>query len=279
MSKPFTYPQVTIGADPEVFFMDKEGNPRSAEGLVGGTKAAPKEILGDIIKGIAVQEDNVAAEFNIPPATRAKDFSANINRALKYLTKVAKDKDMTLAYISAAHFSAEDLSTPHAKKLGCEPDINIWAKAENAPPFPHSTMRTAAGHVHIGWLEPTFPERELIVKGMDLFLGVASIPCTFKNDRRTMYGRAGACRVKPYGVEYRTLDNFWIASHLNREFVFRQSLAVIEVIKNMGHVDFLEMVDEFGDDIQDCINNHRQDKALELCARFDIPTFPEGQYD
>jgi hypothetical protein len=45
---------------------------------------------------------------------------------------------------------------------------------------------------------------------MDLYLGVPSVLMDQGEQRKKMYGAAGAHRVKSYGVEYRTLSNFWI---------------------------------------------------------------------
>lgn len=50
-----------------------------------------------------------------------------------------------------------------------------------------------------------------VVKAMDLFLGVPSVLMDEGEERKQLYGKAGAHRPKPYGVEYRTLSNFWIA--------------------------------------------------------------------
>jgi len=47
---------------------------------------------------------------------------------------------------------------------------------------------------------------------MDLYLGVPSVLMDKGELRKQLYGKAGAYRMKPYGVEYRTLSNFWIFS-------------------------------------------------------------------
>ena len=59
----------TIGADPELLLLTATGLPKSAIGLIGGTKQNPKPF------GIGhVQEDNVMVEFNIPPANNRHEF-------------------------------------------------------------------------------------------------------------------------------------------------------------------------------------------------------------
>ena len=59
---------VTLGTDTELFAVDKEGNPKSLCGLIGGTKKKPNPFSKLLSKQFAYQEDNVAIEFNIPPA-------------------------------------------------------------------------------------------------------------------------------------------------------------------------------------------------------------------
>jgi hypothetical protein len=263
-----------IGADPEVFFFDPALDmPRSVEGLLGGTKAEPKPIP-KYREGFAVQEDNVAAEFNIPVARDAKEFSVNIAQALKYLDRVAKNNKMQVLYKSAANFSPADLLTPHAQNLGCDPDFNAWLMQTNPRPRAPERMRTAAGHVHISWKEPTDEERALLVRTLDLYLGVPSVLSFPFTGRRELYGKAGACRFKSYGVEYRVLGNEWLNDHGQREYVFNSCLkALMDLTKSKQTiVDFL---DDWKDEIQQAINNNNKDFALRLMYNGDVTGFPQ----
>ena len=48
---------------------------------------------------------------------------------------------------------------------------------------------------------------------MDYTLGLDSLLLDSDTRRRSMYGRAGSFRFKEYGIEYRTLSNFWIKNN------------------------------------------------------------------
>jgi hypothetical protein len=49
-----------------------------------------------------------------------------------------------------------------------------------------------------------------IVCMCDYLLGLPSLLEDNDTRRRELYGKAGACRLKSYGPEYRTLSNYWI---------------------------------------------------------------------
>jgi len=264
---------LAVGADPELFLIDQAGKPFSAEGLFGGTKYDPKPMEG-LPDGFCIQEDNVAGEFNIPPCSTAATFSKALKDGIHYIEKIARKKKLSVAYASALHFPIEQLQTLHAQTLGCEPDFNAWALEVNPRPEPPLTLRTAAGHVHVSWENPTDEDRIALVRTLDLYLGVPSILATVKDERRSLYGKAGCCRPKEYGTEYRTLGNFWLEHDPNRQYVFHGVSQAFADLRKKGK-DYYTEIEDFGQEIQACINLHNKDKAIFLMKTFGIRPFPK----
>lgn len=242
----------TIGCDPELFL--KQNNKHVvAIGLVGGTKDMPRP-LDD--KGHAVLEDNVAVEFNIPPAHNHEEFCKSIQHVMQKLKEELPD--YSFSEESAVLFDKEDLWHPQALEFGCEPDFNAWTKDMNPrPEATNETLRSAGGHVHVG----TNLDKIQVIRAMDLFLGVPSIKLDTGVLRRQLYGKAGAFRPKEYGVEYRTLSNFWIFKQELIEWVYNQTKKALDFVQQGN-----EISDEQGQVIQDCINNSNE-KAYETLVR------------
>lgn len=213
---------LTFGCDPELFIVNSDGEFVSAEGLIPGTKQEPFRVEGG-----AVQVDGMAAEFNIDPVTNFEDWLSNVTRVQGALRKMLPTGHKLVPAASVT-FSKEvwDATPDHAKQLGCEPDFNAWTMEINPPPenLENPTMRCAGGHIHIGWTEDidvTDPDHVSsctdLVRQLDWYLGSWSCLADKDKVRRSLYGKAGAMRFKPYGVEYRVLSNFWLtnkAGHL-----------------------------------------------------------------
>lgn len=273
MKWPYNYQIQSIGADPEVFLVDKNGKPISAEGKIGGSKLAPIPMVG-LGAGFMVQEDNVAAEYNIPPASSRTQFSGNILAGLKYIERISKPHGLKVVCSSALHFDWDQLNTPHALELGCAPDYNVWTQENNPRPRPPNSLRTAAGHVHISWKEPTADAAIVFGKALDVFLGLPSLLVTKPNDRRKLYGRAGAVRIKDYGVEYRVLDNFWLVHKAQCGFIFDTCHEVAQLLNEKQ--EYLEdELNLYEIPIQQAINDHNLDMGLKLMNHFDVSPFPD----
>lgn len=260
-----------LGADPELFLM-KNGTPWSIEGLLGGTKENPKPIPG-LPEGFAVQEDNVAAEFNIPPCNTAEEFNRNIAVVLKYLQKVAKKHGLELCYNPDLDFPIEQVSTPHTLRMGCDPDFSVWTMQVNPRPIAPLQMRTAAGHVHISWKGDVSVETQTLVgRACDVFLGIPQVFATEKNRRRSLYGKAGCIRPKDWGIEYRTLDCSWVRDFKTRKQVFNNVCQMFFRINEDNNL--INVINSWGDEIQNAINEHDKDMALKIMSAFDVPYFP-----
>jgi hypothetical protein len=255
------YTNILRGADPELFLRDVHGNPITSIGLIGGSKTKPRK-LGN---GFALQEDNVAVEFNIPPCSNKEQFVASLNYVLEHLRQELGSKGLSLDISATAEFTEEQLKHPQAQELGCEPDYNAWTLDMNPRPTPPANLRSSGGHLHIGWDNPEPIEQIRVIKVHDLFVGVPSLIYDEDSRRREIYGKAGAYRPKEYGVEYRTLSNFWIGSNELMEFVYSQSEKAMNFLINGGFIP-----EEDGEKIQMCINNGDKNLLSELNEKYSI---------
>lgn len=248
----------SIGADPEVFVCDDNGV-RSIIGKIGGTKETPMPLvaLGD---GFAVQEDNVALEFNIPVSASRAAFIKNINSATGFLEKVVGDAyGFKFFKSSAIAFPEEELNDPRALEFGCDPDFNAWTRDANPrPTAADKTLRSCGGHVHIGF---TGLDPYAVIKSMDLHVGVGSVLMDKGELRKQLYGKAGACRIKPYGAEYRTLSNFWIFDKRLIGWVYDNTARALDAVK--AGMD----IDSERDAILEAINGNNKDVAMELVRK------------
>lgn len=249
-------PPATVGADPEVFLVDFTGKHISAVGLIGGSKQHPR----DIGEGCAVQEDCVAAEFNIPPAKDVDNFVRSIKYTLAYLTEHVKAHGLSLSLTSSQSFDEDQLHTPQAVTFGCEPDFNAWTGQQNPTPrAKDKNLRTAAAHVHIG----SNLNRIQLARWCDVEIGLRTVLEGDDPIRRELYGKAGCYRPKDYGIEYRTPGNYWLRDEQGMRNMFNRVQNVVAMVGNGGMLD-----DKAGDDIQMAINGNLKDLAYTLLQKY-----------
>lgn len=245
-----------LGSDPEVLLQDNNGSPVSVIGLIKADKWNPMQIP-DMAKGFTLQEDNVSLEYGIPPAASADEYvqfiQSVMQKSLDYVPGLSFSK------LSCVVYPEEQMQHPLAYIFGCEPDFDAWSgKVNKKPEPPHPLMRSAGGHIHV---ETTKPAMD-VVRAMDLFLGVPSVLMDKGEMRKKMYGAAGAHRVKPYGVEYRTLSNFWIFEERLIRWVWSQTERSI----NNTHIDVLAEQDM----ILEAINNNNKQVAEALVNQYNL---------
>lgn len=211
----------TIGADPE-FFITRDGNSvLPIVGLLGGTKDKPIPV-GGAGSGFAVQEDNVMAEYNVPPVSDPHSFADVVVRGRQLaIAKLRQTVPGVQAWPDCSVFFNEaDLANPQAQMFGCSPDFNAYEQGAPLPRIqpseltePGGAWRFAGGHVHLGYREwlgwecPDFVAATIC----DLMIGLPALVHGMDNQgkRRQFYGSPGRYRPTRYGIEYRTLGNSW----------------------------------------------------------------------
>lgn len=256
--------EILIGTDPEVFIRNKETKEVvSAIGYIPGTKDEPHKISEE---GHAVQTDNIMAEFCVPAASNPLKLSEDISICIKAINNMLPDNLETVIQASAK-VSEDYLNNEQARLFGCDPDFNTYTLNQNLPPSADTNLRTAGGHIHIGYDNPEFEVNMKIVQAMDLFLGVPSIILDIDTERRKIYGKAGAFREKKYGVEYRVLSNFWIKTEESIIWAFEQAQRAVDFAINNDWLD-----DETQLKIQLAINDQNIDIVNELTEKFNLTT-------
>lgn len=214
MKNNFKLKNVTIGSDLELFIVDKEtGELASAIGVFGGTKEEPKYI-GNLCY---IQEDNILMEANIPPVTSFTDF----RKYIKYIKDYVTDNYPQFAL----HYSSSEVAPFHllldekARVFGCDP-VNIVDYNDSGDTIPEqdfdagiaekmfSPIRVGGFHIHFGYDDPNPEVSREIVK---LFERNVTLKLLKRDhdpqNRRQFYGKAGEYRIKPYGLECRSLGS------------------------------------------------------------------------
>lgn len=260
----------TIGTDPEFFLQSQEtGTFVSAIPYIRGSKTKPMELP----KGSTVQRDNVAVEFATPPRRTEKAFVNAIKHAFIDVENLLP-KGLKIAASASEIFDEIELTHPEAREFGCDPDFNAWyddmvtcERDDNCADMP---LRSAGAHIHVGYVKSSGNDflqdeqgKRWMIRTMDVLLGfVATVldntPESLR--RRELYGKAGSYRPTPYGVEYRTLSNFWLKHPQLCRLMFRLTKDCCRLMQSGVALKIIEAIG--ADKIQEIINEGKADEAL-----------------
>jgi hypothetical protein len=258
---------VLIGSDPELF-VGKDNTVLTAIGLIGGTKSEPLPV-----KFGALQEDNVLLEYNIDPADSLEGFAHNIKAVLEQGREALAKHGLDVIRGISSYTYPEDVlysAGEQAFVFGCDPDKNAWTNEYNVFPYDVDPLfRTAGGHLHIGYSHLGDVKRVTnrgIVKMCDFLLGIPSVILDKDEDRRKLYGGSGSMRDKPYGVEYRTLSNFWLFSDELIQWAYQ---GAVDAYSRLGELEgFLDLIP--GEEVQRIINEGDKLSAAQACKTLGI---------
>lgn len=192
----------SLGSDPElVLLKDNTKKPTTAIGL--------KSCLGTV----RLYADNALAEFNHDPF-HPTEFNLGIKETLAFVDKLLSTFKGGCHYkIGQCEgvYTDKQLDFPLATEVGCEPFSSAYALTKDFTPQPYTdNSRFAGGHIHIGYDKSTLPPH-LLIQLLDKEL-LSLDPNHNKTKRSSFYGAKGSFRHKPYGVEYRSISNWWLSN-------------------------------------------------------------------
>lgn len=193
-----------IGSDPEAFIInDASGMIVSAKRFTDGTKDEPED-LGD---GYALLNDNILIEGNVPPAVDKNEFIANMTVLWNLMNNRATTRDAHLYNSDCEAITDALMQTDEAQEFGCSSFRDAWNElVEIETPQLSGNDRPAGCHIHLGLNNASDSLKMAIVRAFDMFVTLPAIARTGMNYRTSnLYGILGACRIKSYGVECRSL--------------------------------------------------------------------------
>lgn len=253
---------ITIGTDFEVPIIDKNNTPISAVGIVGGTKKEPLSIGN----GCGRQEDNVAAEFTMPPSTDFDSFMGYIQYCLNEGTKIIKkfNSDYRFYITSSLRYPESELRSEKAMEFGCEESMCVHTFMPSFRPEPAEVgnLRTFGFHIHIGNIKEEYVED--VVRWMDVLVGIPSLILDTDTERRKIYGNAGDFRFKPYGLEYRSLGSGLLANQESIRFVWDQTQVAVEQALKGNEIPIDMNL------VKDVIDNQITSEAEKIIEHFNI---------
>lgn len=266
-----------IGSDPEAMIIHQEsGKMISAVGLIPGTKEEPVSIGN----GCYIQADNVNVEWCLPPSDDPVDFTKNLKYCVDYTNKILPQGHRVL--LKSSHiFDDDQLLTPEALEFGCDQDYCIYNVDTGSPnPKPaaaNPNLRSCGGHIHFGSINLINQQDAIyfLKTHVEPILGIALVALDPDQRRKELYGKAGAFRYKPYGIEYRTPSNFWLTTPELIHFVFELIYTRMVGVRPEDlpyRVLFKDMGPEFAAPafIQSVINENKVEQAMKIMSVLDI---------
>ena len=222
--KPLIYYQnIVHGGDPE-FTFSLNGKSIGSEKVIplNGIDCGTLQGNGPRSKIII---DGYQAELNITPASCRAYFGNNIASCFRTLARNINQNNVNVNFASVVKIPREELKSlsEKSKIFGCNPSNNAYNEIETKITVnPKKYLkRSCGGHIHISdnqkeTVRAILKNPKKIVPVLDAIVGNLSVlldrnPTNV--ERRKYYGRAGEYRQPVWGLEYRTLSNFWLQSY------------------------------------------------------------------
>jgi len=236
---------MSCGADPEFFLKNEKNEIVSAkevlkdkENLFGeGGKDAIKSNWANLIP------DGILAEINIDDTKCRANLGNGFSEAFNGIKNILEEKKLKICFDGVVLIKKPifDKMNSESKEFGCVPSYNVYTKGISNIPVNSETYRyrSAGGHLHLGLNISDFKNWELykdqIVMMLDYIVGNTFVLLDQnkkQKKRREVYGRAGEYRLKPYGIEYRTLSNYWLRDYKLMSLAFNLANLAVSLVEN-----------------------------------------------
>lgn len=231
-SIPTTPAQIHFGTDPELFALNDKGEVVGSELFLPPNDKSTKTSYGKIIR------DGVQVELNPVPSFCREIVGYHIAGLIREASKLASLKGLTIDIRTATEMKPDNLFSlsPDVRRFGCDASFNTHFDDNPASSLDGDfyLKRACGGHIHITPPKSIFCSRTLghsadhdicaqLVPILDIIVGNTCV--LFDRDmaeveRRKYYGRAGEYRLPSYGLEYRTLSNFWLHNYTLMSLTF-----------------------------------------------------------
>ena len=234
-------PRIVMGADPEIF-LSKNGKIIGSERVIpGGPLVGPAQSCNPSLSMGQVVRDGIQAELHPAPTHCRQILAENTLELLKLLGTEAAKHGAKLDFSQTVTVTQKEINSlsEESRRLGCQESLNIHTPGRGLGIDPTKyQVRSAGGHMHFDLTAVLDANGQRIdvlkfVPILDILVGNTSILLDDDPraaERRQVYGRAGEFRTPAYGLEYRTLSNFWLRSEMYLSLMFglaRQAIGLV----------------------------------------------------
>jgi hypothetical protein len=226
----FDRSEITVGCDAELpAFYNNNGMGASLVGLIGGKKGRPVKCEGG-----GYLADGVMAEMNVDPVPGTEagcnQFVININLCMDAIGTAIYPHDLNFKVKDSVEYHDRELQTKQSRESGCDKTIDAYSGLFNQPEdLGINNFRYAGGDIHLGWPNATLNERVNVVRILDAIFAAAEVESLGEPSKRSSeFGVLGKFREKPYGIEYKTVGNFWLQSEELIRWAFDAAITAVE---------------------------------------------------
>lgn len=265
-----TKEEVTIGGDPEFFGINNDGYIVASQDIIKGEYGAKERPLQ--LDGGSIHRDNVLMEITFDAAKTADQLVKNISSVMYQVECMLDTFSVKPLFVPSMYMEDEQLMHFEAQTFGCSPDWDAYLGAINPAPdaMGAGNFRSAGGHVHAGFNFRDVGDQFLAGVSADVFVGLPSVLLDTDGIERKqrLYGKSGAMRPKPYGIEYRTPSNFWMQSEEMMRWMFNHMQAAIRYRE-----EIIPFMRDYQDQVRSAIDTGNQEQAKGLLNIFDVERY------